>query len=105
MAGQLEHRFHSYLAVCYLLKEPLAGIIAFWYWCIRTPAHKKSLHARQMFLLIPPAVLFAGLYGLVRQFGIRYLIPVLPFVYLVGGLGLETLLRNGSCHWRVPQPS
>jgi hypothetical protein len=49
---------------------------------------------RQMFLFIPLAVLFVGYTVWSENTGIRYLIPVLPFVYLVAGLGLETLLRH-----------
>jgi hypothetical protein len=46
------------------------------------------------FLFIPLAVLFVGYTVWSENTGIRYLIPVLPFVYLVAGLGLETLLRH-----------
>src|SRR5205085_6683998 len=48
------------------------------------------------FILIPLAVLFAAYTAWSDNAGIRYLMPVLPFIYLAGGLGLETLLRNGS---------
>jgi hypothetical protein len=96
MAGQLDHRFHSYLAVCYLLKEPLAGIVLFGIGIYELRRTKTLSMLRQMFLLIPLAVLFAAYTVWSDNAGIRYLIPVLPFVYLIGGLGLETLLRNGS---------
>jgi len=96
MAGQLDAKFHSYLAVCYLLKEPLAGIVLFGIGIYELRRTKTLAMLRQMFLLIPPAVLFAAYTVWSDNTGIRYLMPVLPFVYLVGGLGLETLLRNGS---------
>ena len=96
MAGQLDHKFHSYLAVCYLVKEPLAGIVLFGIGIYELRRTKTLSLLRQMFLVIPPAVLFAGYTIWSENAGIRYLIPVLPFVYLVGGLGLEALLRNGS---------
>jgi hypothetical protein len=96
MAGQMEHRFHSYLAVCYLLKEPLAGIILFGIGVFELRRTKALSRLCQMFLLIPPAVLFAAYAAWSDNLGIRYLMPVLPFLYLVGGVGLETLLRNGS---------
>jgi hypothetical protein len=96
MAGQLDHRFHSYLAVCYLLKEPLAGIILFGIGLYELRRTKTLSMLRQLFLLIPLAVLFGAYTTWSDNAGIRYLMPVLPFVYLVGGLGLETLLRNRS---------
>ncbi len=100
MAGQLEHKFHSYLAVCYLVKEPLAGIVLFSIGIYELRRTKLSM-LRQMFVLIPLAVLVAAYTIWSDNAGIRYLIPVLPFVYLVGGLGLETLLRNGSAIGRA----
>jgi hypothetical protein len=96
MNGQLEHKFQSYLAVCYLVKEPLAGIVLFGIGLYELRRTRNLSLLRQMFLLIPPAVLFAAYTVWSENFGIRYLIPVLPFVYLVAGLGMETLLRNGS---------
>lgn len=96
MAGQLDHRFHSYLAVCYLLKEPLAGITLFGIGMYELRRTKTISMLRQMFILIPLAALFAAYTTWSDNAGIRYLMPVLPFIYLVGGLGLETLLRNGS---------
>src|SRR5437016_1179947 len=96
MAGELDHKFRSYLAVCYLVKEPLAGIVLFGIGIYELRRTKTISLLRQMFLVIPPAVLFAGYTIWSENAGIRYLIPVLPFVYLVGGLGLEALLRNGS---------
>jgi hypothetical protein len=96
MAGQLDHRFHSYLAVCYLLKEPLAGIILFGIGLYDLRRTKTLSMLRQMFVLIPLAVLFAAYTAWSDNLGIRYLIPVLPFVYLVAGVGLEFLIKNGS---------
>ena len=96
MAGQLDHRFHSYLTVCYLLKEPLAGIALFGIGLHELRRTKTISMLRQMFILIPLAALFAAYTTWSDNAGIRYLMPVLPFIYLVGGLGLETLLRNGS---------
>ena len=95
MAGQLDHKFYSYLAVCYLLKEPLPGIVLFGIGIFELRRTKTLSLLRRMFLLIPSAVLFAGYTVWSDNTGIRYLIPVLPFVYLIGGLGLETLFRNG----------
>jgi hypothetical protein len=94
--GQLEHNLHSYLAVCYLVKEPLAGILLFAIGLYELRRTRTLSLLRQIFLLIPLAVLFGAYTAWSENFGMRYLIPVLPFVYLVAGLGLETLFRNGS---------
>jgi hypothetical protein len=51
MAGQLDHRFHSYLAVSYLLKEPLAGIILFGIGLYELRRTKTLSLLRQLFVL------------------------------------------------------
>src|SRR5207302_2199790 len=76
MAGQLDHRFHSYLAVCYLLKEPLAGIALFGSGLYELRRTKTISMLRQMFILIPLAVLFAAYTAWSDNAGIRYLMPV-----------------------------
>lgn len=96
VAGRLYPKFHSYLALCYFLKEPLAGIALFGLGLYELRHTKNVSMLRQMFLLVPLAILYVGYMVLSENLGIRYLIPVLPFVYLIGGLGLESLLRNGS---------
>jgi hypothetical protein len=42
---------------------------------------------------MPPAIFFVATTILADDFGVRYIIPVLPFLHLAGGLGLATLLR------------
>jgi Dolichyl-phosphate-mannose-protein mannosyltransferase len=96
VAGRLYPKFHSYLAACYFLKEPLAGIALFGIGLYELRRTKNVSMLRQMFLLVPLAILYVGYMVLSENLGIRYLIPILPFVYLIGGLGLQTLLRNGS---------
>jgi hypothetical protein len=96
MAGQLAHKFYSYLAVCYLVKEPMAGIALFVIGLYELWRAKMLPMGNRIFLLLPPAALFAGYTIGSDNLGIRYIIPVLPFLYLVAGLGLEFLLKNGS---------
>lgn len=93
MAGQLASSFTSYFAVAYLLKEPLPsialaliGFALIW----RNP-RLTALH--RLFLLLPPVVLFIGYTAGAADLGIRYVIPIFPFAFLLGGLALATLVR------------
>src|SRR5207245_640148 len=50
----------------------------------------------RLFLLLPPAVLFAGYTALSDNLGVRYIIPALPFLYLIGGAGLAYLVQESG---------
>lgn len=94
LAGKLESKFCSYFLVAYLVKEPLASILAaaigLYAVCRRGGA---SQHVRT-YLLLPPAVLLAAYTVWSNDLGFRYLIPVLPFLHLVGGAGLAFLFTR-----------
>ena len=96
MAGQLQHRFRSYFAVAYLLKEPAASILLAGLGLVVLVRSKTITVLRKLFLLLPPAALFAGYTIAADDVGIRYIIPALPFAFLAGGVGLEALIRNRS---------
>jgi hypothetical protein len=96
MAGRLEHRFLSYFAVAYLLKEPVGGILLAALGLVVLLRSKTIAVLKKLFLLLPPAVLFAGYTLAADGAGIRYIVPCLPFAFLVGGVGLEALVRNRS---------
>lgn len=93
--GQLEHHFASYFAAAYLLKEPLAAILlgGLGLFALRGKASSRRV---KLFLLLPPAVLFAAHTVFADNLGMRYLIPMLPFAYLVGGAGAAWLIRHGT---------
>jgi len=96
MAGRLEPRFLSYFAVAYLLKEPVAGILLAALGLFVLVRSKTIAVLKKLFLLLPPAVLFAGYTLAADGAGIRYIVPCLPFAFLAGGVGLEALVRNRS---------
>jgi hypothetical protein len=93
MAGDLQKRFLSYFAVAYLLKEPIATIILAGIGLVTLVRSRSIPVAAKLFLLLPPAAMFAGPTLMADDIGIRYIMPVLPFGFLLGGLGLATLLR------------
>jgi hypothetical protein len=96
MAGRMEHRFLSYFAVAYLLKEPVASILLAALGLVVLVRSKTIAILKKLFLLLPPAALFAGYTLAADDAGIRYIVPCLPFVFLAGGVGLEALIRNRS---------
>jgi hypothetical protein len=101
MAGELQPRFTSYFAVCYLLKEPLAAIVlaAVGLWLLAR-SHKISALAK-WFLLLPPTVLFASYTWGADDIGVRYIIPILPFTWLLGGIALARLAGSASRMARI----
>jgi hypothetical protein len=101
MAGDLQPRFTAYFAVCYLLKEPLAAVLlaAAGTWLLARSGKVTGL--AKLFLLVPPVVLFASYTWGADDIGFRYIIPILPFAWLLGGLALATLVRSASRGARV----
>jgi 4-amino-4-deoxy-L-arabinose transferase-like glycosyltransferase len=90
LGGQLQHSFPSYFPMAYLLKEPIAAILlaALGIYAVRrSPA--------RWYLLLPPAVIFAAHMALADDLGVRYIIPALPFLYLIGGAGAAWLIERG----------
>jgi hypothetical protein len=95
MAGQLSHRFLSYFAVAWLLKEPLPAIILSILGLVLVVRSRNLEIIDKLFLLLPPAVLFLAHTFMADDLGIRYIIPAMPFAYLMGGFALADLVRDG----------
>jgi hypothetical protein len=93
LAGQFSYRFLSYFGVAYLLKEPVAGMILAGIGLVALIRSRSIPVLAKLFLLVPPAVLFVAISLLASDLGIRYIIPVLPFAFLLAGFGLATLLQ------------
>jgi hypothetical protein len=101
MAGQLQPRFLSYFAVCYLLKEPLAAVLlaGAGLWLLLRSGKVSGL--AKLFLLLPPLVLFVSYTWGADDIGFRYIIPILPFAWLLGGVALAALVRSASRGARI----
>jgi hypothetical protein len=92
--GTLARRFPSYFVEAYLLKEPLATILlaAAGLWVLWRS--KSTPILTRLFLLLPPLVFLAAMTIFADDMGVRYLIPALPFAYLLGGIGLAALFAK-----------
>jgi hypothetical protein len=101
MGGQLSKRFLGYFAVAWLLKEPFAAIVLATVGLVALLRSRTIAVLPKLFLLLPPAVLFVGYSIAADNLGIRYLIPILPFAYLIGGWGLAALVAAKSRWPRV----
>ena len=99
MAGSLAPRFYSYYLVAYFLKEPVAAIILTLIGLVVVVRGRNTLPLARVFVLVPMTALFVGYTLFSDNIGIRYILPVLPFTYLLGGAGLAALLEN-SAMWR-----
>jgi Dolichyl-phosphate-mannose-protein mannosyltransferase/SEC-C motif len=91
LAGDLEHRFVSYFAVAYLLKEPIASIFLAIAGLVLLVRSRSIAPIEKLMLLAPPVVFFLATTALADEIGIRYIMPVLPFAHILGGLALATL--------------
>ncbi len=92
--GDLAPHFYSYFAATYLLKEPLATILLSIGGLVLLLRNKSIPILIKLFLLLAPVVLFLAPTILADNLGIRYIIPVLPFAYLLGGLALAELFEK-----------
>jgi hypothetical protein len=101
MAGELQPRFLSYFAVCYLLKEPLAAVLlaGAGLWVLARSREISPL--AKLFVWFPPVVLFAAYTWGADDIGVRYIIPLLPFTWLLGGLALAAMLRSAGRGARI----
>ena len=75
--------------MAYLLKEPIAAILLAG---LGLFAMRREL---AWYLVLPPVVIFAGHMAFADDLGVRYIIPALPFLYLIGGLGAAWLIGKG----------
>jgi hypothetical protein len=96
LAGRLQHSFAGYFAAAYLLKEPIASLVLVAVGLVALVRSRTISRLAKLFLLLPPAVLFAAHTAWADNMGIRYLIPALPFAYLIGGLGAAWLIQRRS---------
>jgi hypothetical protein len=92
--GDLAQRFYSYFAVVFLVKEPLATILLSAAGLVILLRSKSVPAMVKLFLLLTPAVFFLATTFLADDLGIRYLIPTLPFAFLLGGLALARLFEK-----------
>ena len=101
MAGELRPHFSSYFLVAYLFKEPLAALLLTAVGAVLLFRSKSVTPIRRVFLLLPPVLFFAGTAILADQIGVRYIMPVLPFAHLLGGLALAALFTMPArwCRW------
>ena len=92
--GDLALHFLSYFAVTYLVKEPLATILLSIAGLVILLRRKSTPVMVKVFLLLTPVVFFLATTFLADDLGIRYIIPTLPFAYLLAGLALAALFQT-----------
>jgi hypothetical protein len=101
--GDTSTRFYGYFVAAYLLKEPVATLILAAVGLFVVVRSKSTPVLTKLFLLIPPAVFLLAMTIFADDLGVRYLIPAMPFAYLLGGMGLATMLdaENGFTSGRA----
>ena len=94
LAGHFSRRFVSYFAVAWLLKEPVTSIVLAILGLVLVLRSRTLELLDKLFLLLPPAALFVAHTFMADDLGFRYVIPVLPFACLLGGVALAELIRG-----------
>jgi hypothetical protein len=89
--GDTSTRFYGYFVAAYLLKEPLATILLAGAGLVILLRSKSTPAMTKLFLLLPPAAILVAMTVFADNMGVRYIIPAMPFAYLLGGMGLATL--------------
>ena len=98
--GDTATRIYSYFVAAYLLKEPLATLALVGVGLFVFLRSKSTPLVRKLFLLLPSAVFLLAMTIFADDMGVRYLIPATPFAYLLGGIGLATLLASARAWMR-----
>jgi hypothetical protein len=98
--GDTSTRFPGYFVAAYLLKEPLATILLAAVGLLALVRSKSTPMLTRMFLLLPPAVFLLAMTIFADNLGVRYLVPAMPFAYLLGGLGLAALFESARAWTR-----
>jgi hypothetical protein len=92
--GVLAPHFLSYFAVTYLVKEPLATALLSIAGLVILLRRRSTPVMVKLFLLLTPVVLFVATTLLADDLGIRYIIPTLPFAFLLAGVALAELFKT-----------
>jgi hypothetical protein len=95
LAGEFRPHFYSYYAVATLLKEPLPILLLAAVGLFALLRRGEFPVMERAFLLLPPALIVLAYTLRSHNLGMRYMIPALPFLHLLGGIGLARLLRTG----------
>jgi hypothetical protein len=87
LGGRFSHWFPEYFAAAWALKEPIATLVLCiaGMWLLPRPV--------KAWALAPALILFAAHTAFADDLGVRYLLPVLPFLYIGGGYALTRLPR------------
>jgi hypothetical protein len=93
--------FYEYFVAAFLLKEPLAAIVLVAAGFVAAVRGARFSPLQRCFLFLPPVVFFIGTSILADGIGIRYIMPVLPFAHLLGGLGLAAMFGMAAKWGRV----
>lgn len=105
MAGGFKPHFWTYYVVAWLLKEPLPVIALVFCGLFALLRRERSVtDLDRAFMVLPPAAILLFYTFFSHNLGFRYLIPMLPFLYLVAGCGAAWLWSSGGAVRRAIVP-
>jgi hypothetical protein len=101
LGGQIQHRFVSYFAAAWMLKEPLATVGLALFGAFLSFRSRAIPRLSKLFLFVPPIVFFLACTIWAEDIGIRYLMPAMPFGHIMGGLALASLFQSQKIAARI----
>jgi hypothetical protein len=99
--GELARRFYSYFVAAYLLKTPIAALLATGAGIVLLWRRTAASILRRAFLAVPPAAFVLAATVGADDIGVRYILPALPFAWVAGGVAFDALVA-GSRPWGRP---
>jgi hypothetical protein len=93
LAGKFQPRFAAYFPAVFLLKESIASIVLATIGAVVLIRNRAVSLIGKVFVLLPPAVIFVGHIIFADDLGLRYILLVIPFAHLLGGLALAAMVQ------------
>ncbi|HUJ09562.1 MAG TPA: glycosyltransferase family 39 protein [Verrucomicrobiae bacterium] len=89
-----QHGWWVYYLVAFLIKTPMATLLLFAAGLILVFSKRRTLSLNEAFILVPLTLFFGGATVFRFNLGLRYILPIYPFVLLVAGQVCAQLLRD-----------
>jgi hypothetical protein len=97
-----DHHLWYYFLAAFLLKTPLALLLLLVIRSVFQIAHREESRADRVLLFSPVAVWFVVISWKAFQIGIRYILPVYPFLFVyASGVVASPLFRRRGVRWAV----
>jgi hypothetical protein len=89
-----QHGWWSYYLVAFLVKTPVVTLLLFAAGLVLVFSERRTFSLNETFVLVPFALFLGGASAFRFNLGLRYILPIYPFVLLAAGKACSRLLRD-----------